>query len=242
MPTYRIDLHGHCQGDPMDRLDHTIHEHIDHAHAHGLDAIAVTWHGKIFADAAAIEYARERGILLIPGMETNLFGKRHTLVLNVQPGEVPGTSTLEDLRKLCGRPDKFVLAPHPYYPYWSCLGAIIDEHPECFDGVEWCHYDFDFIPDAISPNERARRWALRHSKPLISCSDAHDLHGLGRFYSEVDADELSAPAIFAALRANRVRFTPTPMTFRYTLIKTSLLVWGALKRVVAPPPNPGSRG
>jgi predicted metal-dependent phosphoesterase TrpH len=223
MPTYRIDLHGHCQGDPLDDIGHTIHQHIDHAHASGLDAIALTWHRRIFADESAIAYAREKGVLLIPGVETELFGRHHTIVLNVAPGEIPANPTLEDLRRIRQNPDYFVLAPHPYYPHSCCLGKTIDEYPECFDGVEWCHYHFKWIPSAISPNERARRWAKKQGKPLIACSDAHDLHALGQFYSEVDAEELSAPALFAALRAGRVWFTPMAMPFDYLVEKTTIL-------------------
>lgn len=228
MPTYRVDFHGHCQGDPVDDLEHTIHEHIDHARACGLDAIALTWHGRIFSDASAVAYARERGLLLIPGMEADLNGRQHTLVLNVQPDEVPARATLEDLRRLRRNPEQFVLAPHPFYPHWSCLGSVLDEHPDCFDGVEWCHYHFAWIPAAISPNERARRWAEKHGKPLIACSDAHNLSGLGKFYSEVDAEELSAPSLFAALRAGRVRFTPEPMTWRYMWAQSKEIVRGSV--------------
>lgn len=232
MPTYRIDLHGHCQGDPIDAIPHTIEEHIDHAQACGLDAIALTWHRRIFDNADAIAYARERGLLLIPGVEAELNGQCHTLALNVHPGDIPGSCTLDNLRACRENPDHFILAPHPYYPHRSCLGPIIDEHPDCFDGVEWCHYHFNWIPAAISPNERARRWAERHHKPLIACSDAHDLHGLGAFYSEVDADELSAPALFAALRAGRVRFTPMPMTIPYLFSKSCNIIHAVLSDVL----------
>lgn len=233
MPTYRIDLHSHCQGDPVDDLEHTIHEHIDHAHACGLHAIALTWHQRIFDDTAAIAYARERGILLIPGVETELHGRLHTLALNAHAGDIPGTCTLEDLRIFRQNPNHFVLAPHPYYPHWSCLRTVIDEHPDCFDGVEWCHYHTDWIPRGLNPNERARRWAERNHKPLIACSDAHDLRGLGRFYSEVEAEELSAAAIFAALRANRVRFTPQPMTTSYFLLKSGKIVTSIARRILS---------
>lgn len=220
MPRYRIDLHGHCQGDPVDAIAHTIHEHIDHARACGLDAIALTWHGRLFDNAEAVAYARERGLLLIPGMESNLEGRYHVLVLNVQPGEIGESCTLDDLRRLRQNPERFILAPHPYYPHCTCLGSLIDAHPDCFDAVEWCHYDFAWIPSAIRPNARARRWAQRHGKPIIACSDAHDLHGLGRFNSEVEAEALTAPAIFAALRAGHVQFTPEPMTLRYLTAKS----------------------
>src|SRR5277367_737174 len=83
MPSYRVELHSHCKGDPIDRhLQHSLFEHIDHAKAVGLDAIAVTWHRKVCDSREAIEYARERGVLLIPGMEADVDGNRHLVVLN----------------------------------------------------------------------------------------------------------------------------------------------------------------
>ena len=43
MPLYRVELHSHCQGDPVDSyLGHTLFQHIDRAKEVGLDAIAVT--------------------------------------------------------------------------------------------------------------------------------------------------------------------------------------------------------
>lgn len=192
-----------------------MREHIDRAVEVGLDAIAITWHGRAFEHPRAVAYARERGLLLIPGMETNLHGKRHTLCLNVTPRCVPGRSTLEDLRKLRDNPEVFVVAPHPYYPHGACLRRTIDRHPELFDGVEWCHLHVNWLRGSLNPNVRARRWAERHGKPLMAFSDAHFLPEIGQVYTEVEADELSTEALFEAMRQCRVRFTPKPLTLGF---------------------------
>ena len=225
MPTYRVDLHGHCQGDPVDRyLTHTALEHVDRAVEAGLDAIAITWHGRTFEHPRAVDYARERGLLLIPGMETNLHGKRHTLCLNVSPGDIPGKSKLEDLRRLRENPEVFVVAPHPYYPHPTCLRGTIDRHPELFDGVEWCHLHVEWLRGRLNPNERARRWARRHDKPLMAFSDAHYLKDIGKAYTEVEADELSTEALFAGMRAGRVHFTPKPLRLGYFAGKVATVI------------------
>ncbi len=89
MPSYRVELHSHCQGDPVDfYLRHSIFEQIDQAKKVGLDALAVTWHRKACVHPEAEAYARERGLLFIPGMEAEI-ERRHLVVLNVAEGDLP---------------------------------------------------------------------------------------------------------------------------------------------------------
>jgi predicted metal-dependent phosphoesterase TrpH len=207
MPLYRVELHSHCQGDPVDTyLRHTLHEHIDQAKKVGLDAIAVTWHRRISDIPEAIAYAREKGILLIPGMEADV-DRRHVVVLNLAEGDLPGEPTWNQIRALrLRKPEVMVMAPHPFYPHPCCLGKIVNEHVDCIDLVEWCYMHVDWIPGRVNPNLRAARWAHQHGKTLVACSDAHTLQTIGRNASTVEADELSIDAIFAGIRAGRVSF------------------------------------
>jgi len=209
MPSYRVELHSHCQGDPVDTyIGHTIYEHIDRAKEVGLDAIAVTWHRKICADEDAFAYARERNILVIPGMEADVGpDHRHLLVLNIADGDLPGAPSWEQIRALRRRkPEAFVLAPHPFYPHPSCLGKLMNEHVDLIDAVEWCMLHVHWLPSGINPNLRAARWAHRHGKPLVACSDAHGLHGIGKNASTVEAEALTPEALFAGIRADQVTF------------------------------------
>ncbi len=212
MPAYRVELHSHCQGDPVDRyLTHSIFEHIDQAKAVGLDAIAVTWHRKIFEHPEAAAYARERGVLLIPGMEAEV-NRRHLVVLNLAEGDLPAEPTWNQVRALrLRKPDALVLAPHPFYPHPSCLGRSMTDHADCIDAVEWCFIHVGWLPGRVNPNLLAARWAARHGKTLVACSDAHSLRAIGRNASTVEADELSVEAIFAGIRAGRVTFERTSL-------------------------------
>ena len=202
MPSYHVELHSHCKGDPIDSyIGHTVFEHIDRAKEVGLSAIAVTWHRKICDDAAAFAYARERGMLLIPGIEADV-DRRHVVVLNVAEGDLPGEQTWEQIRALRARkPEVFVLAPHPFYPHPCCLGSVINQHIDCIDAVEWCMIHVHWLPERVSPNMRAARWAQRHGKPLVACSDAHSLTAIGKNASTVEADALTPEALFAGIRA-----------------------------------------
>ena len=206
MPSYRVELHSHCQGDPLDRIGHTIFEHIDQAKKVGLDAIAVTWHRKVCFLPEAEAYARKRGVLLIAGMEAEI-DKRHLVVLNVREGDLAPATTWDEIRDLRRRrPDVFVLAPHPFYPHPSCLGRRLQGNADCIDALEWCMLHLDWLPGQMNPNLRAARWAHQHGKPMIACSDAHALEIIGKNASFVEADELTPVALFRGIRAGRVTF------------------------------------
>jgi len=207
VPAYRVELHSHCQGDPVDTyLTHTIFEHIDQAQRMNLDALAVTWHRRICDDAKTQAYARERNILLIPGMEAEINGG-HLVVLNLKEGDLAGQPTWDELRALRARkPEVLVIAPHPFYPHPSCLGNDLNPNADCIDAVEWCMLHVNWLPTRVNPNLRAARWAQRHNKPLLACSDAHSLSAIGRNASTVEADALTTEAILDAIRAGRISF------------------------------------
>ncbi len=227
MPFYRVELHSHCQGDPIDTyLGHSLFEHIDQAKKVGLDAIAVTWHRKICSEPKAIAYAQSQGILLIPGMEAEIDGK-HLVVLNLAEGDLPGETTWDNIRGLRARkPEVLVIAPHPFYPHPTCLGSTMNEHADCLDAVEWCNLHVKWLPSGVNPNLRAVRWAHEHHKPVVACSDAHTLAAIGRNASTVEADALTPEALFAGIRASRVTFHRksmklAPLVYEMTKVITS---------------------
>jgi predicted metal-dependent phosphoesterase TrpH len=223
MPSYRVELHSHCQGDPVDSyLEHSLFQHIDQAKSVGLDAIAVTWHRKICAVPEAVAYARERGILLIPGMEAEV-DRRHLVVLNLAEGALPSEPTWNQVRALrLRKPEVLVLAPHPFYPHPTCLGKAMEDHADCIDAVEWCILHVQWLPKRVNPNLRAAHWAHTHGKALVATSDAHSLSAIGKNASVVEADELTAEALFAGIRAGRVSFHRRSLEFVPLVYQTSL--------------------
>jgi predicted metal-dependent phosphoesterase TrpH len=221
VPQYRVELHSHCQGDPVDSyLGHTLFQHIDRAKEVGLDAIAVTWHRKICAEPEAFAYARERGILLIAGMEADV-DRRHVVILNLVEGDLPGDPTWNQIRALrLRKPEALVLAPHPFYPHPSCLGKIMNDHADCIDAVEWCIIHVQWLPGRVNPNLRAARWAQKYGKTVVACSDAHSLAAIGKNASTVEADELTPAALFAGIRAGRVSFHRKSLEFGPLIYET----------------------
>ena len=79
----RADFHHHINTDPVDGgfVAHSAGELIDRAAAVGLNVVAITCHESIPYDADATRYARERGIVLLRGMEATV-DDCHVLLLN----------------------------------------------------------------------------------------------------------------------------------------------------------------
>jgi predicted metal-dependent phosphoesterase TrpH len=203
---------------------------IDRATTLGFDALAITLHDSQFVDPGVTEYARERGITLIPGIERTIQG-RHVLLLNFPAAAVESVRTMNDLRALKIRCGGLVIAPHPYYPGTTCLRGLLDEHAELFDAVEWSY----FWTHGVNFNRFATRWAQAHGKPVVGNSDLHDLQQFGRTYSLVDAPADPA-AICAAIRAGRVTVQTAPVPPLELAMVLARMVVRSIRGVVAAEP------
>ena len=201
----KVDLHLHTADDPVDRIHHSAFELVDRAAALGFDALAITLHDRQLIHARLSAYARERGILLIPGIERTI-QRRHVLLLNFPQGEAERVHTLDDAARLKAKTGGLVIAPHPYFPAASCLHGALDGYSELFDAVEWSY----FWTRPINFNARAAAWARAHGKPVVGNSDLHDLRQLGRTYSLVDAPA-DVDAICDAIRAGRIELCTSPV-------------------------------
>jgi predicted metal-dependent phosphoesterase TrpH len=200
----KVDLHLHSSEDPVDVICHNAHQLIDRAAELGFDALALTLHDCDFRDAGLCAYARERGIVLIPGVERTIEG-RHVLLLNFRE-RTDRVRTFEDLAELRRTGHGLVIAAHPYFPDRSCLRWRLDRYAELFDAVEWSY----FWTRALNFNAQAARFAAQHGKPLVASSDLHDLRQLGRTYSLVFADR-DPDSICAAIREGRVSIQTSPV-------------------------------
>lgn len=203
----KVDLHLHTGDDPVDHIAYSATDLVDRAAGLGFDALAITLHDRQFEDARLTAYARERGILLIPGVERTI-RRRHVLLLNFPAAAVAAVRSFDDLAPLKASRAGVIIAPHPFFPDRSCLRSTLDACADVFDAVEWSY----FWTRLTNFNARAARWAREHGKPIVGNSDLHDLRQLGRTYSLVDAPA-DAAAICAAIREGRVahRTEPVPV-------------------------------
>lgn len=219
----KADLHIHTADDPVDRIPHTTTDVIDRAAALGYQALAITLHERQLDLAALDSYARERGIVLIPGVERTI-ERKHVLLINFRHG-AEDVRTFADLARLKARERGLVIAPHPFFPTSSCLRGQLDRHADLFDAVE---YNAMFT-SSLNFNDRAVQWARAHGRPLVGNGDVHRLRQLGTTYSLIDAPP-DADAICAAIAAGRVRVEAMPLPWGdAAAIMTELLLWHAVR-------------
>jgi predicted metal-dependent phosphoesterase TrpH len=222
----KIELHSHTDHDPLDRIPHSSRDLIDHAASLGYHALAITLHDRFYDPTVDADYARERSIVLIPGIERTI-GGRHVLLINF-PAACESVRNFDDIARLKSQCGGLVVVPHPFYPTGKSLGRQLDAHRTLFDAIEvnamytrWLNF-----------NRRAVDWALAHGKPLVGNSDLHRLEQLGSTYSLVDA-EPHPDAICEAIRAGRVQIRSEPLSaLRAGIIFGKMAIVGALGRTI----------
>jgi predicted metal-dependent phosphoesterase TrpH len=211
----KVDLHIHTSDDPVDTIPYSTRDLIDRAAQLGYGAVAVTLHDKQLDIRPLIDYAAERGITLIRGIERTIEG-RHVLLLNFTPA-TEWVNTFEDLKELKTRePQGLVVAPHPYFPIRFALREHMDRHADLFDAVE-CNAMFTRL---LTFNRAAKRWARAHGKPMVGNGDVHRLCQLGSTYSLVDAPP-DAGAICEAIKKGHVKVHAEPLS----VISAATIVW-----------------
>ncbi len=198
----KADLHLHTAEDPLDHVRYTAKELITKAADDGFDVISITNHNRLTFNQDLASYARERGILLIPGVEMTI-RRRHVLVLNPPPHKT--CSDFSSLSKLC-RLETLIVAPHPYFPGTYSLNGYLLKHLNLFDALEYCH----FYSPMINFNQKALAVCRSLEFPLVGNSDAHFLSQLGTTYSLIYAEK-NLESIFTAIRRNRVEVVTRPL-------------------------------
>lgn len=202
----KVELHAHTSQDPLDYIPHTMEQLLDRASALGYGALAVTLHNRYYDPAEHRDYARERGIVLISGIERTIRG-RHVLLLNFPPA-CADVDSFEAVRALrMQHPRGLVIVPHAFYPTGTGMGSLVDTYVDVIDAVE---VNAMFTP-WLDFNRAAARWARAHGKPLVGNSDLHLLEQLGTTYSLVDAAP-DPDAICEAIRAGRVHVRSSALT------------------------------
>ncbi|NWG02089.1 MAG: PHP domain-containing protein [Syntrophaceae bacterium] len=198
----KVDLHLHTAEDPLDLVRYTAKELISKAADEGFDVIAITNHHRMTFNPDLSSYAREKGILLIPGIEMTI-QKRHVLVLN--PPLHKMCSDFYSLSKL-RRPETLIIAPHPYFPGTYSLNGYLMKYLHLFDALEYCH----FYSPMINFNQKAVKISRSFGLPLIGNSDSHFLSQFGTTYSWIYAEK-NLEAIFTAIRQHKIKIASRPL-------------------------------
>jgi len=194
------------------------------ASARGFSCLAITNHDTCTWTEYLRDYARERGICLLPGMEATVEG-RHVLLINFDFRQI-SVSSFRDLYRI-KREDSLIIAPHPFYPSPVALRKKFVRHINVFDAAEWSH----FFCKRINFNLKMEKTARAAGLPVVGTSDAHQRRQFDTTYSMVDAEAREPEAIIQAIRQGRVEVVTRPlplkrlleinirMTFRNQIIK-----------------------
>jgi predicted metal-dependent phosphoesterase TrpH len=205
----KIDFHVHTGEDPKDtEIKYSAKQLLDKAAGYHFDAITIANHNSVLYTDELCEYAEQKGILLIPGIEVYVEGK-HVLIVNCQR-PYHGSLNFQNIREYAGE-DALIIAPHPFYPREYCLGEMLEENIEVFDAIEYAHLHFRFI----NFNNKAVAIAKKYNLPIVGTSDTHTLRQLNTTYSLVESHK-TIPTIINAVKNKRVEIVTHPLsTWRF---------------------------
>lgn len=201
----KVDLHIHTAEDPLEKINYNAYKLIDRASEEGYDVLAITNHNTITYNKELTEYAREKGILLIPGTEAQ-FSNKHVLILNPGFKEVPSGKSLRYLVKIKSA-TSLIVAPHPFFPSSISLKSELLSHLSLFDAIEFSHY----YNHLLNCNKKAVQVACDSKMPLIGSSDCHSLWQFGTTYSLVEANK-EIFSIIEAIKKGEIEVCTTPLS------------------------------
>ncbi len=199
----KADLHLHTpEGEAFIAYD--ARGLIDRAALEGFCVLSITNHDTLTFNEDLAAYARERGILLIPGVEATIQG-RHVLLYNLDV-TLERIRTFADLRRLKG-PERLVVAPHPFFPGPTSLRGRLLENLDLFDAIEFCH----FYTRGVDFNRRAVRLTREVGLPLLGSSDSHLIQQFGTTYSLIEG-EMTVASVLTAIKKGDVTVVTRPLT------------------------------
>ena len=188
---------------------HTDHSHdcavpvvdlLDYAEAQGLGAIAITDHNVFAGAQEAVQLARGRGLVIIPGEE-----------IKTQKGEVIGLFLAEEIERGLPMADTIaaireqggvVYLPHPFDRLHTIPDApTLHRHLPEIDVFEV--YNARHLFEGF--NDEALRYARKYNLTMGAGSDAHVLQGVGTGLVRMRAFENAAEFLISLRSAEIVR-------------------------------------
>ena len=168
-----VDLHMHTEW--SHDCSTTAEELLDHAESIGLGGIAVTDHNAFGGALEAVELARERDLVVIPGEEVKTDGQGEVIGLFLRE-EIPRGMSFADTLSSIREQGGLVYLPHPF----DRLHAIPDpttlhRHVSEIDVLEV--FNARLLRDSF--NDEALRFARKYRLLQGAGSDAHVLQGVG---------------------------------------------------------------
>jgi predicted metal-dependent phosphoesterase TrpH len=148
---------------------------LDHAEAEGLGAIAITDHNVFGGALEAVEQARSRDLVIVPGEEVKTDGQGEVIGLFLKE-EIPRGMSFADTIDAIKSQGGLVYLPHPFDRLHSIPdAATLHRHLADIDVFEVYNARLLFE----NYNDEALRFATKYNLVAGSGSDAHVLQGVG---------------------------------------------------------------
>jgi predicted metal-dependent phosphoesterase TrpH/glycosyltransferase involved in cell wall biosynthesis len=172
-PWILADLHMHTSWSHDCRVE--VADLLDHAEAEGLGAIAITDHNAFGGAREAMELARSRDLVVIPGEEVKTDGQGEVIGLFLRE-EIPRGLSFADTIDAIKQQGGIVYVPHPFDRLHSIPDpATLHRHLGDVDVLEV--YNARLLFEGY--NEEAVRFARKYNLLAGAGSDAHVLQGVG---------------------------------------------------------------
>jgi predicted metal-dependent phosphoesterase TrpH/glycosyltransferase involved in cell wall biosynthesis len=167
------DLHLHTSWSHDCSIE--VSDLLDHAEADGLGAIAVTDHNVFGGALEAVERARGRNLIVIPGEEIKTDGQGEVIGLFLRE-EIPRGLSFADTVEAIREQGGLVYMPHPFDRMHAIPdAATLHRHLAEIDVFEV--YNARLLFEAY--NDEALRFARKYNLTAGAGSDAHVLPGVG---------------------------------------------------------------
>ena len=172
-------------------------EMVNAALKKGINCLAITDHGEIRGAQKAIEYAKDKPILIIPGIEIKS-KEGDILGLNIKeiiPNKLSAKETIKKIKELGG----LAILPHPFGWFCNFKGDLKNLVSE-IDGIEVLNASIFGLGNKI-----ALDFAKKYNLPLTVGSDAHFPNFVGRAYLEIPGENLSIGEILEKIKNKEVK-------------------------------------
>ena len=172
-PWILADLHMHTSWSHDCSIE--VDELLDHAEAEGLGAIAITDHNVFGGALEAVEKARGRRLIVIPGEEVKTDDQGEVIGLFLNE-EIPRGMSFAETVAAIREQEGIVYLPHPFDRMHAIpFPATLHRHLHEIDVLEV--YNARLLFEGY--NDEAVRFARKYGLPAGAGSDAHVLQGVG---------------------------------------------------------------
>ena len=165
---------------------------IETAIQKGIDCLAITDHHEVKGAVETAEYAADKSILIIPGIEIKS-REGDILGLNIKEIIPDGLSAEETIKRIKERGGMAII-PHPFSklcPFKKNLEEFLGK----IDGIEVLNASL-----FSSENKKALDFARKNNLCFTAGSDAHFPNFVGRVYLEIPGENLSIEEVLKAVR------------------------------------------